>query len=300
MGDFKILANTFCIGKKNSDNYKVLIDGNNKFRVPIFQRPYSWNESIITKFINDVLNSYMTSDTEVSKEPMFIGTMQLSKPENNTYDVIDGQQRLTTLMLLFKVLNDVSNEKLSLNWLTTVVNNGEQQKSLSKILETPTENILEDNNNRYSQNTLIIRELLNERFDFNEESISFQINELIEYIISSVYFVVIETHAGLSKTLQIFDTINTTGLDLNGGDIFKIRMYEYLTTKKQQKESVFEDISALYQKIESKNKENNINISVSQILNLYQHSLISKYNLPTTLHKLNSTTFFNRNMEKFY
>lgn len=300
MGEFKILANTFCIGKKNSDNYKVLIDGNNKFRIPIFQRPYSWNESIVTKFIKDILNSFMTSDGDVVQEPMFIGTMQLKKPKNNTYDVIDGQQRLTTLLLFFKVLNDVSTQKLSLDWLSTVVNNGEQQQSLSEALQTQIKEVLEDSNNRYSQNLLIIRDLLDDKFGLDEETDIYLIQQFIDYVLSSVYFVVIETHAGLSKTLQIFDTINTTGLDLNGGDIFKIRMYEYLTTKKQQKESVFEDISALYQKIESKNKEYNINISVSQILNLYQHSLIAKYNLPTTLHKLNSTTFFERLFDSIF
>lgn len=54
------------------------------------------------------------------------------------------------------------------------------------------------------------------------------IDSFVEYILNDILFVVIETVAGLSKTIQIFNTINTAGLDLNGDDLFKVRLYEYL------------------------------------------------------------------------
>jgi hypothetical protein len=106
--------------------------------------------------------------------------------------------------------------------------------------------------------------------------------------------VIIETSAGLSKTLKIFDAINTTGLDLNGGDIFKIRMYEYLTTKKGYDKTAFNEISELYGKIDRKNKEENCYGGISDILRIYQHILISKYNLSNTLFSLAVDTFFDR------
>jgi hypothetical protein len=54
---------------------------------------------------------------------------------------------------------------------------------------------------------------------------------------------VIETRAGLSKTLQIFKAINTAGLDLDNTDVFKIRLYEYLSETTENSDDMFESVS---------------------------------------------------------
>ena len=61
--------------------------------------------------------------------------------------------------------------------------------------------------------------------------------------------VVVETVAGLSKTIKIFNTINTAGLDLNGDDLFKVRFYEYLRDTNKYGEDAFEKISNIYKTI---------------------------------------------------
>lgn len=300
--NFKILAGSFCIGQTNSDEYKVLLDETRSYLIPIFQRPYSWRDEIISKFINDIFNSYQTIEGEVISESMFIGTMQVSKPIDGVYEVIDGQQRLTTLLLLLKVLGHYKND-IRFNWLNTEVNNGEQQKSLEKALSLCIDKISDEDcqNNLYATNLRLIDTLFKELLEKDPgENSGFDISDFINHLYSNVFFVVIETHAGLSKTLQIFDTINTTGLDLNGGDIFKIRMYEYLTSVKKMDKDVFKDISRLYEKIESKNKELKTRISISHILHLYQYSLIAEYDLPNTLYSYNSTTFFERFFETIF
>ena len=63
----------------------------NYFVIPRFQRPYSWEEDNITDFWNDV-----TGD-DVSD--YFIGSMVVYKIHKNTLGVVDGQQRLTTIII---------------------------------------------------------------------------------------------------------------------------------------------------------------------------------------------------------
>ena len=81
----------------------------------------------------------------------------------------------------------------------------------------------------------LIKEILEEKLGEIEGEKNENIEKLLDYIREKLFFVVLETDATLSETLKIFDTINSTGLDLNGADMFKIRFYEYLSDKKYRK-----------------------------------------------------------------
>lgn len=290
---FSINAKTCTLKNNYQTNGSVILDNESKYLIPIYQRPYSWSENEINKLISDIFISYWgndgNNDSKV-EEPMFIGTMQLSAKKGNEQEVIDGQQRLTTLLLMIKILKESYPENqnlksISLDWLKTEVNSGEQQKSLEQALR----NEGDESQNRYLKNIKIIKNKLNVIIEDKE----FEADNFIEYLLSNLYFVVIETNAGLSKTLQIFNAINTTGLDLNGGDLFKIRMYEYLVNNKEDK-SIFDEISKLYQKIEQKNKELGSQISIQTILSIYQYIIVAKDNIPTTLLYLGTDTFYDR------
>ena len=74
----------------------------NYFVIPRFQRPYSWEEDNITDFWNDV-----TGD-DVSD--YFIGSMVVYKIHKNTLGVVDGQQRLTTIIIFLCGLRDAFTE----------------------------------------------------------------------------------------------------------------------------------------------------------------------------------------------
>src|SRR5690554_3861616 len=299
MNKFSIKAKT-CTLKYNSQEQKsTVLNKATKYVIPIYQRPYSWGMDNIQKLISDIFISYWGSDESVKnivEEPMFIGTMQLSVINgNNEQEVIDGQQRLTTLMLMLKFLkfkypNCSELNDLNIDILRTEVNNGEQQKNLEYALKSNFDGEI-DFQNIYFENLKIISSTINSIIEENED---FEIDRFVKYLLSNVYFVIIETNAGLSKTLQIFNVINTTGLDLNGGDLFKIRMYEYLTNKKKEDKSVFDEISRLYQKIDQKNIQTGWNADIRTMLSIYQYIIIAKYGLPTTLYHLGVDTFFDR------
>jgi hypothetical protein len=115
---FSITAKTSTLVKSNDEGICGIIGQSIIYKIPIYQRPYSWSEEQIGRFISDMFISYWGSDKIICKEPMFIGTIQLS---DKTFDdfqlVIDGQQRLTTFLVLFKVLNILFPENVDLQMI---------------------------------------------------------------------------------------------------------------------------------------------------------------------------------------
>lgn len=299
---FLISAKT-CTLKYNSQEGNETILNGTKYIIPIYQRPYSWSEDQVKKMLSDIFLSYWGNDRKIIEEPMFIGTMQLST-EN---EIIDGQQRLTTFLLLLKVLQNKYLEceelvNMTFDWLSTRVNGKKQEEYLIETINCKDFSKV-NNINPYIKNAFFIKSIIDEETK-NEEGglICFNIEEFVKYILSKIYFVVIETQAGLSKTLQIFNAINTTGLDLNGGDIFKIRMYEYLRDVEGNDEKVFNEISELYERVDKENSalpSKNVP-NIQSILSTYQQILIAKYDLLKATYSYSSDTFFERLFDSIF
>ena len=68
--------------------------------IPVYQRNYAWEESEISTLIKDVYDSSL----EKSKVRYYIGTLVTYNRGERVYDVIDGQQRLTTIYIILNVL----------------------------------------------------------------------------------------------------------------------------------------------------------------------------------------------------
>jgi hypothetical protein len=286
----------------NSDPSKPsLLNQNQQYVIPVYQRPYSWNEEQIESFLNDIFISYWGTDQQSSAESMFIGTMQLSdKKYSDTaqsyQEVIDGQQRITTITLLLKLLqikypNNDKLKSLTFTWLDSHVNRGQQSKDLKAVI---IDDNYDDELNKFAVNYKLIKTYFEANIQVEDTSVIFEEEKFILHLLENVYFVVIETRAGLSKTLQIFKAINTAGLDLNSTDVFKNRLYEYLS-KNSNNDDVFESIDKLYEKIDIQNSIMGREVTnMSGILEIYKYYLISKYKLNMTLWKMATGTFFER------
>ncbi len=84
-----------------------LFDNDYLFRMPLYQRPYSWTTEETGELLNDLLNAM----DEESNEPYFLGSIVLiARPNLSEHEVIDGQQRLTTLTMLFCALRELNND----------------------------------------------------------------------------------------------------------------------------------------------------------------------------------------------
>ena len=75
-----------------------------KYKIPIYQRNYAWKEPQIRQLIRDIYDYVEIGN----KRKYYIGTLVVRPDkEKNTFEVIDGQQRLTTLSMLVAYLNNI-------------------------------------------------------------------------------------------------------------------------------------------------------------------------------------------------
>ncbi|GAA7660170.1 hypothetical protein HpBhutan343_09590 [Helicobacter pylori] len=108
------MANESIDGKAHSLGDILATEFKAYYQIPIYQRPYQWTEENCEKLLDDLLSSY-----ECYKESdYFCGSLVLiaigidSKTNAETYDVVDGQQRLSTFILLAKVLATLYSDRL--------------------------------------------------------------------------------------------------------------------------------------------------------------------------------------------
>ncbi|WRB27137.1 DUF262 domain-containing protein [Helicobacter pylori] len=220
------------------------------YQIPIYQRPYQWTEENCEKLLDDLFSSY-----EYYKESdYFCGSLVLVKSDPNsktaTYDIVDGQQRLSTFILLAKVLADLYNDCLDPEYLeylqaslkdryterkrlsfNTIGSNAEDdfayalehfndsQASKNKIIE-----------NNYLKNAICLKNYLKEKEIEN-------INDFIDWLYSNVVFITI-TCPNADKALRIFNVLNARGLALNATDIFKGELLKELAKEEDQKKLV--------------------------------------------------------------
>ncbi|BEV03422.1 DUF262 domain-containing protein [Chryseobacterium gambrini] len=82
-----------------------------KYIVPLYQRNYAWAQDEIEQLLQDLYENFKKFATNPTLN-YFIGSLVVLKRKDGLYEVIDGQQRLTTLSLLLKILNLVKEPKL--------------------------------------------------------------------------------------------------------------------------------------------------------------------------------------------
>lgn len=306
--DFNIAARDYTLTSLLNDKDCRL------YMIPVFQRPYAWGENELERFLNDLVTSYRESSNGRSGR-MFIGTMQLSgrkclSPRGQYYhEVIDGQQRITTCALVLKVLSlmepddpEIQNSCRAFDWIETKVNSGQQQKRLDAALNAKS---IEDPKargvNLYLDNCAYIQNFFKITAggsDLDQEDGAgrpFSVREFFYHLVNNMIFVVIETEAGLSQIIRIFNVINTTGLDLNGGDLFKVRAFEYLTDRHGESSSCFEQISSLYEGIDRNVQEvGSTYTSIQEILGIYQYILVGRNRMSIAAFRLATETFYER------
>ena len=77
--EFEIQAKSCTLLRNPRQPDNVLWQGSQVFRVPVYQRAYSWKENEVRRFISDLLSAFNGSNGRPKEEPMFIGTMQLTE-----------------------------------------------------------------------------------------------------------------------------------------------------------------------------------------------------------------------------
>lgn len=240
--------------KKSLKNILVAED-DAYYQIPIYQRPYQWTEENCKKLLDDLFFNY-EDDRE---SDYFCGSLVLiaisEDSKAKTYDVVDGQQRLSTFILLAKVLATLFLERLTeeskdylqeslngrygkkdrLNFNAIGFNSKKDfQYALTSFNDAPVGN----NKNNYLKNAVCLKNYL------RKKEIA-DINDFIEWLYFKVVFITI-TCSDADKALRIFNVLNARGLALSATDIFKGELLKH--TKEHEQEEFVSRWNALSQK----------------------------------------------------
>ncbi len=333
------MANESIEGKAHSLGDILATEFKAYYQIPIYQRPYQWTEENCGKLLDDLFSSY-----ECYKESdYFCGSLVLiaiskdSETNATTYDIVDGQQRLSTFILLAKVLatlydKDKDLNKTSRGFLEKSLGDTDEEKRKRLIFNTIGLNAKKDfqevlkffddldaskgensksndpskGKNSYLKNAICLKNYL-EKKEIED------INNFIKWLYFKVVFIR-TTCSNISMALRIFSVLNARGLPLHAIDVFKAELLKKLAKEKDQEEFVYR-WNALRQKCldnESKfpkRKENKREKNAAEILFswylTYLHPVTSGKNMEERLadqfERLNKTPLeYLKSIEDFY
>jgi hypothetical protein len=242
------------------------------YLIPDFQRPYTWVERHCEALWVDIVDFHnlvksAKDNNNTNEEQYFLGNIVLYPNANDTFAVIDGQQRLTTLILLMKALFENSGSSKDLDTCLYVREKGTANKTgelkvRSESIEEKDPNLLkkivgneitEEEKNKGKSNFLKnYRYFLKEITDWRKKQ-NYDSTDLQELIITLLYKVVLLPIGCGSKddALKIFETINTRGEPLSDADVFKAKLYHSIGEKELQVSFIKDWI-----KLAKKNKDN--------------------------------------------
>lgn len=257
------------------------------YQIPRYQRPYKWTDEQVDKLWEDLTEAY-----ENETESYFLGSVITAAPkESSSYlDIVDGQQRITTLMILFAVVRDLfknlnrdpakqdpanitirtikssilADDEFNRLKLYTHINHQTEFENLiisadtSKIVKPRKKEILQDEEPRFK--------FLNTAAIFKEKLLAKgeeYVGGLMNYLFNHVRLIWIDC-TSKDFAIKLFQVLNDRGLDLTNADLIK----SFLIQKLEEEFKADENLRNL--------KENQFMsewVSIEQIIKKFDDSL---------------------------
>ncbi|MEB3882968.1 DUF262 domain-containing protein [Lyngbya sp. CCY1209] len=224
---------------------KFLSQSDTRFVIPIYQRNYDWGDSQCKQLLDDILE--LSNKEELNAH--FIGSIVYirddvySVSDINELTIIDGQQRLTTVTLIYLVLHRLAQElgKTSLTnqiYETYLINKFAEGDEKLKL--RPTENndralkyiLQNDNLKEYTDFSRII-----ENFNYFQSRISEENYQFVLKGLKKLMFVEISLERGKDDPQRIFESLNSTGLELSQADL--IRNYILMDLNRELQNKIY-------------------------------------------------------------
>ena len=284
----------------SQQDLKGIFGTGDRFIIPSYQRPYSWEYDQCSQLFSDIVEAF-----EDGKE-FFVGNILMAKSpvEKNRPRVVDGQQRLLTIWLMFKVMYLLYP---GLNDLKKVVavpaREGDKTypKIVSEVFETddPKDipyihemtlqqlemeyygaldkkgNIREDIiKSRIKINLFYLYNwILAKRKEYDDE----KMKDFIFFVLDNVSVLPIELTGtdmedASDRALVIFETLNNRGMDLEDADIFKERLYRKAVSVKE-KDMFIQNWTDLKSLVED------VGMTIDDIFRYYSHIIRGRNNI---------------------
>jgi Protein of unknown function DUF262/Protein of unknown function (DUF1524) len=234
-----------------NQTFRQLLGNGLTYRVPPFQRDYSWSEDEWEDLWQDILGLF----AEDGESAHYLGYLVLQSSDSKQFEVIDGQQRLSTVSILILA---------ALGHLQHLVNDGiDAEKNqmrkdnlqnsyigyvdpVSLIPRSKLE--LNRHNNRFYQNYMVTLEtmprrglnasehLLRRSFDWFQSRISSRCQKdgtavaaLIDTMVDKLFFTVITVTDELNA-FKVFETLNSRGVRLSATDLLKNYLFSVISS----------------------------------------------------------------------
>ncbi|MCB9336590.1 MAG: DUF262 domain-containing protein [Lewinellaceae bacterium] len=213
-----------------------------QFIIPVYQRNYDWTEQQCSQLFKDIMEvgSKQDHDTHFIGSIVFIHDGVYTSNEVKPLVIIDGQQRLTTISLLylalFKYAVGIKNEAKASEINETYIINKFVSLDDSKLKLKQTDNnskafkyILTNNKaEEYGEFSRVIENYVSFHKKINEDNF-----DTVQTGLSRLLFVEISLERGKDDPQRIFESLNSTGLELSQADLIRNYILMGLEPKKQ-------------------------------------------------------------------
>jgi hypothetical protein len=191
------------------ENNSNLFSDNCKYIIPLYQRAFAWSEDELIQLVDDIIDI----DGDIN---YYIGSLVVSKYEN-TYEVIDGQQRLTSLFLLFSCLGLEVKDNLKFAC------RDKSNYTLNKVKDIINENKVAYEDEKLEENIIkgikVLSKIVDEN-DFNRDQFIKKLHQV------KLFRIEVPENTDLNR---YFEIMNTRGEQLEQHDILKAQLMSYLT-----------------------------------------------------------------------
>ena len=230
---------------------KLFSESDTVFSIPVYQRDYNWQEKQCQRLFKDILQT--GKNEKVSS--YFLGSIVyihdgIYGVGEKEFHVIDGQQRMTTLTLLFlaiyfKLKGTILAKDADKIYNQYVVNPYSEKEIKLKLLP-PEENLYILN--KISHNKFNELEAFQDRnmlknylfFEKELENLSFEDMKHLSNGIEKLIYIDIALEKGKDDPQKIFESLNSTGLDLSQGDL--IRNYILMDLERGEQNRIYKEI----------------------------------------------------------
>lgn len=294
--------------------YKIWTDATKGYLIPDYQRPYAWEEEECLTLWDDLLAfSYPDNNPKNfnREDQYFLGPIVTFKnqtqEDKDKLEVIDGQQRLTTLMLLLrafysKLVLDANNEDIAsvrkeiamCLWETDEFGNKPDLSVRKLDSKVVTDNDLREFNNIMETgsipNNAKSRYANNYRFftlkiDEFQKTHLYDLTILANRILKNCIMLPIETDS-MDTALRIFHTLNDRGKPLADADIFKAKFHQYYSSISTEAKNDFisrwSNLSDTCDKIFGKSKDSPLDEIFARYMHYERSKNYDKYKGSTT------------------
>lgn len=243
----------------NEKAIRTLFSDDFWFNIPSYQRPYVWGKDSITDLLDDIVYAFKYN----TQDKYFLGSLVLQEKNKYEYDILDGQQRLTTLCIFMAVLRDLTKDsslKEALQSLLFVKGNkfkGIKDKArLTFEIRTEVEKFFQDciikengtNNidefmkvNNILLNDISIKNMykaistIREFIENNEYDIEFEQEDFFNFIYENLIFAYVCSDTR-EQAFRLFTILNNRGIPLTTADILKSLNLDKISDEAQRNE----------------------------------------------------------------